>query len=573
MTTPSGLDAAPPPRPVADCVIVGGGPVGLLTAVFLGQAGLRVSVVERWPQRYPAPRACTIDHESLRILQAAGLMTDHAGLFEPSQGERGGYEFRNGAGELLQTINWNRTAESGWANTNGFYQPDLEAALEDLAVATPGVTVHRGWTFRGLTQDREGVRARVAPAELPAEVVQVRSRWLIGADGANSAVRTQLGIDVGDSGFQADWLVVDYLPLAEEKWTAFVTQYCDPAQPATAVNSGPGRRRFEFMRRADMTAEELGQDAAAWRLMAPWGVTPRTARLERHAVYTFRGRWAQTWRKGNTFLAGDAAHLMPPFLGQGLCAGLRDARALSWRLALVHRGLAPPAVLDTYGPERTGHVREIIDEAVAAGRVICELDADRAAARDAAMKERSRDPGAATREPPHPRLGEPSLTIAGSDAAGRLAPQGRVQAAGRTGLFDDVVGGGWQLISRTGDPAGLLTDEDVSWFRQIGGVLADVSGAGPVRDLDGGYERWFAKHGCAAFLARPDFYVFAAGEHADIPRFVARLRQLLQPGEAAGRRPGSLARRKVTGGGHPDEQAGEPVPDSALRRGNTGGRS
>src|SRR5580704_9554206 len=346
MTTQPERDTAPPPRPVVDCVVIGGGPVGLLTAVLLGQAGLQVSVVERQPQRYPLPRACTIDHEALRILQAAGLMADHAGLFEPSQGERGGYEFRNGAGELLQAIDWNRIAESGWANTNGFYQPDLEAALEDLAVATPGVRVHRGWTFQSLTQDHEGMSVQVAPTGRPGEVVPVRSRWLIGADGANSAVRTQLGIGVGDSGFEADWLVVDYQPLAEEKWSAFVTQYCDPAQPATAVNSGPGRRRFEFMRRADMTVGELGQDSTAWRLMAPWGVTPETARLERHAVYTFRGRWAHTFRKGNAFLAGDAAHLMPPFIGQGLGAGLRDDRALTWRLGMVHGCLAKQAVLE-----------------------------------------------------------------------------------------------------------------------------------------------------------------------------------------------------------------------------------
>jgi 2-polyprenyl-6-methoxyphenol hydroxylase-like FAD-dependent oxidoreductase len=529
MTARPEPEAAPSLRPAVDCVVIGGGPVGLLTAVFLGQAGLRVSVVERWPRRYPSPRACTIDHEALRILQAAGLMAGHADLFEPSQGERGGYEFRNGAGELLQTIDWNRPAESGWANTNGFYQPDLEAALEDRAVATPGVTVHRGWTFQALTQDRAGTRVRLTPTERPAEVVHLRSRWVIGADGANSLVRAKLGIDVGDSGFEADWLVVDYVPLTAEKWTAFVTQYCDPAQPATAVNSGPGRRRFEFMRRADVTVEELGQDATAWRLMAPWGVTPQTARLERHAVYTFRGQWARIWRQGNVFLAGDAAHLMPPFLGQGLCAGLRDARALSWRLGLVHQGLASPAVLDTYGPERSGHVREIIDEAVAAGRVICELDRGRAAARDAAMRELLRDPGAATREPPHPRLGEPSLTVAGGGAEGRLAPQGRVRVADRTGLFDDVVGGSWQLISRGGDPAALLGDEDQSWFRQIGGTVADMSGEGPVQDLDGAYERWFARQGCEVFLARPDFYVFAAGRHADIPGFVARLRRALQP--------------------------------------------
>ncbi|MCX5214768.1 bifunctional 3-(3-hydroxy-phenyl)propionate/3-hydroxycinnamic acid hydroxylase [Kitasatospora sp. NBC_00240] len=527
MTTRPDPDAAAL-SPVVDCVIVGGGPVGLLTAVLLGQAGLRVSVVERQPQRYPLPRACTIDHEALRILQAAGLMDDHAGLFEPSQGERGGYEFRNGEGELLRAIDWNRPAESGWANTNGFYQPDLETALEDLAVSTPGVTVHRGRTFQHLVQDDGGVTVSVAPTGQPGSVVQVRSRWLVGADGANSPVRTLLGIDVGDSGFQADWLVVDYQPLVEEDWSAFVTQYCDPAQPATAVNSGPGRRRFEFMRRADTTVEELGLDSTAWRLMAPWGVTPETARLERHAVYTFRGRWAHSWREGNVFLAGDAAHLMPPFLGQGLCAGLRDARALSWRMGMVHRGLAPSAVLDTYGPERTGHVREIIDEAVAAGRVICELDVDRAAARDAAMR-RAGGPDAAAQEPPHPRLGEPSLTLASRGADGRLAPQGRVRAGDRVGLFDDLVGGGWQLISRAGDPARLLGDADLRWFREIGGVLADVSGEGPVQDLDNAYERWFTEHGCDAFLARPDFYVFAAGEHTDIPRFVSLLRQAFQP--------------------------------------------
>lgn len=529
MTTAPEVDSSASPRPEVDCLVVGGGPVGLLTALFLGQAGLQVSVVERWAQRYPLPRACTIDHEALRILQAAGLMATHADLFVPSQGERGGYEFRNGAGELLQAINWNRLAESGWANTNGFYQPDLEATLEELANATPGVTVHRGWTFQALTQEHGAVTAQVAPTEEPQEARWVHSRWLIGADGANSGVRSSLGIDVGDSGFEADWLVVDYQPLVQEAWSAFVTQYCDPAQPATAVNSGPGRRRFEFMRRADMPPEELNQGSTAWRLMAPWGVTPETARLERHAVYTFRGRRAHTWRKENAFLAGDAAHLMPPFLGQGLCAGLRDARALTWRLGMVHQGQATPAVLDTYGPERTGHVREIIDEAVAVGRVICELDVDRAAARDAEMMERWRDPGAATLEPPHPRLGEPSLTIASGGPEGRLAPQGRVRVGDQVGLLDDILGGGWQLISRIEDPSGILGDEDASWFQRIGGVVAHVSDESHVEDLDGAYQRWFATHGREAFLARPDFYVFAAGRHTDIPRFVALLRQALQP--------------------------------------------
>ena len=290
------------------------------------------------------------------------------------------------------------------------------------------------------------------------------------------------------------------------------------------------------MRRANVTPEELAREATAWRLMAPWGVTPETAELERHAVYTFRGRWAQTWRVGPTFLAGDAAHLMPPFLGQGLCAGLRDARALAWRLGMVHTGLADPTVLDSYGPERSGHVREIIDEAVAAGRVICELDPQRAAVRDAEMRHQMAEPGTTT-EPPHPRLGHPSITVASRGNEGRLAPQGRVAVGNRTGLFDDVVGGQWQLVSRAGDPATLLDAETAAWFAQIGGSITHVSPAGPVRDVDGSYDQWFTRHGCEVFLSRPDFYVYAAGGHAEGPALVSELRRTLRPITTEGNRP------------------------------------
>jgi hypothetical protein len=171
----------------------------------------------------------------------------------------------------------------------------------------------------------------------------------------------------------------------------------------------------------------------------------------------------------------------------------------------------------------------IIDEAVALGRIICELDPERASERDTAMKEQARNPESATREPPHPRLGQPSLTIASGDADGRLAPQGCVRVADQVALFDDVFGSNWQLVSRIGDPLVTLSREDVTWFRQIGGAVADMSDTGPVVDVDGRYERWFSEHNCDAFLARPDFYVFAAGRHDDIPRFISCLRQTLQP--------------------------------------------
>lgn len=350
---------------------------------------------------------------------------------------------------------------------------------------------------------------------------------MIAADGANSPVRELLGIDCVDTGFEADWLVVDYRPLIDRSWQAFVTQYCDPTQPATAVASGPGRRRFEFMRHPDITAEELGRPETAWRLMAPWGVTPENACLERHAVYTFRGRWSRQWSRGRVFLAGDAAHLMPPFLGQGLCAGLRDARALTWRLSLVLRGLADVSVLATYGSERRGHVREIIEEAVTIGRVVCETDPDRAAERNARMRAEMADPNAATAEPPHPRLGEPSLTLPGGETEGRLSVQGRVEVEGHVGLFDDIIGGVWQLIGDGTNPAAELDEADLAWFAAIGGTVTTIGGEGAVHDLDGTYGRWFDARECSVVLVRPDFYVFASGTPADAPRMVRRLRNML----------------------------------------------
>lgn len=515
-------------RDDVDFLVVGAGPVGLVTAILLARDGWRVTIVERWPSRYPMPRACTIDHEALRILQAAGVMAQHSDLFEPSRGERGGYRIRNGAGLLLRAINWNRVSESGWANTNGFYQPDLEAVLESLAVALPSVDLVRGWSAEGLEQDEDGVTLTIASTADGSFRRRLRGSHLVAADGANSAVREMVGIGSVDTGFEADWLVIDYEPLIDQHWDAFVTQYCDPVQPATAVNSGPGRRRFEFMRRPDVSAEQLSRPEAAWQLMSRWNVTPQNARLERQAVYTFRGRWAEEWRRGRVFLAGDAAHLMPPFLGQGLCSGLRDARALSWRLSMVAAGQAGERVLESYGPERTGHVRAIVEEAVAIGRMVCETDPLRAAERDERMHAELDEADAVLVEPLHPRLGEPSTTAVADAHAGTLSVQARVAVDDVVGLFDDVVGGDWQLIGLGVDPMTVVPPELERWFLAIGGTSSTVSGDGPVRDLDGGYRRWFEGHGCTVVLARPDFYLYGTGHEQDVPRLLASLRDALQ---------------------------------------------
>jgi hypothetical protein len=280
------------------------------------------------------------------------------------------------------------------------------------------------------------------------------------------------------------------------------------------------------MRLPRETLDELNSEETAWRLLAPWGVHSGNAKLERHAVYTFRARWADAWRKGRLLLAGDAAHLMPPFAGQGMCSGLRDAANLAWKLDLVLAGRAPEELLDTYASERLPHVRSTIELSIALGRVICVADPEEAAARDRRMaaEARERRSAVAAELPP---LG-PGCFADASAAAGRLFVQDRVRRGDTTGLFDDVVGRGFVLASPHGDPAAHLDPELASYFASLGGVTAHVAPDGPVADLDGGYARWFAAHGAAVALQRPDFHVFGAAPTLDgAPALVASLRRRL----------------------------------------------
>jgi 2-polyprenyl-6-methoxyphenol hydroxylase-like FAD-dependent oxidoreductase len=212
---------------------------------------------------------------------------------------------------------------------------------------------------------RQGARAPRRRDRLAAE-----ARFVVGCDGANSFVRPHLGASVTDLGFFFDWLIVDVIPHRPAVWTPLNVQICDPARPTTLVSGGPGRRRWEFMRLPGEPIEELNSEDTAWRLLAPWGVTPDNAALERHAVYRFQARWVDTWRHGRLLLAGDAAHQMPPFAGQGMCSGLRDATNLAWKLDLVLAGRAPAGVLDTYPSERIPQVQAMIDFSMELGRVI-----------------------------------------------------------------------------------------------------------------------------------------------------------------------------------------------------------
>ncbi len=233
---------------------------------------------------------------------------------------------------------------------------------------------------------------------------ELTTGYLIGADGANSRVRTDIGSAWHDHGYFFDWLVVDVAPAAERQFPHIARQTCDIARPCTMVPGGPGRRRWEFMRLPHEKIEDIDRAEFAWSLLSRYGVDPTNAELERHSTYTFQAGWALDWRKGRVLIAGDAAHLMPPFAGQGLCAGLRDAMNLAWKLSAVLDGTAHPDILDSYGSERIAHVSEFIDFSMGLGKVICLTDPDEAARRDQHMIT-ERAEGSAPPAPPRPRLG------------------------------------------------------------------------------------------------------------------------------------------------------------------------
>lgn len=506
-----------------DVAIVGAGPVGLFTALLLARSGLQVEVFERWPTFYPLPRACGIDHEVIRLLQGADLAEALEPLLDPVIGPEKTYEFLDSSGETLLQIDWNRPGLSGWAQMNLFYQPDLERMFVEQLEGLENVKITRSVELVDLMQGQGRVSLTFQAVEEPADKIFVQARYVIGADGARSTVRDQIGSSLIDLGFEYDWLVVDVIPNSERVWKPYVVQHCDPSRPTTCVGSGPGRRRWEFMRLPHESASELSAEAKVWELLSPWGITAENAELERHTVYTFRGAWADKWSRGNVFLVGDAAHLMPPFLAQGLCSGMRDAKAIAWRIDLVSRGLANESLFESYGLERSGHVQEIVRQAVEIGKLICALDPEEASMRDAAMKSALADPNAKPTPPPEPRLGFSSITSPEIAASGLLSPQGRVRYGGRTGLFDDVVGKGWQLIIRDGAGPIKFNRNSRQVIQQLNIVVARFGADGGIEDLDGVYERWFESTNCDLILVRPDLFIFSTGKSGEADQLITSL--------------------------------------------------
>lgn len=520
-----------------DVAIVGYGPTGQALAALLGQAGWRVGVYERWPSLYTLPRACVIDHEAMRILQSVGVAERFAPLTVPTSGD---YVWLNAEGRTLYHFRYAREGLSGWPARQLMYQPDLEVELDRRVRALPNIDLQQGWQAVGIESRTDGVTLHLAEHGAageapPAEGARrsVRARWLVGADGANSFIREAAGLDLTDLGFRADWLVVDFRPHDPTRLLDMpeAGQICDPCRPVTLMRQmGHRHVRWEMMLLPGERAEEMCRPERVWPMLARW-VTPDDGLIERAAVYTFRSALAPQWHRGRTVLAGDAAHLMPPFLGQGLCAGLRDARALAWRLDALLRGAADASWLDAYQAERRQHVGEVIDRAVALGKVVCITDPVAARRRDEAILA-----GSAPAVPPFPVLRPgPVAWLSDAPEAGQLAPQPTVRVAGGERRLDDLLGTGWQLLLLAHAGRYVPDEATQAFLRRIGLTVsylrreadgeADVGAEGAWTDVDDRLHTHLGERGLVGLLVRPDFYVYAGvTDLAALPALVEGLR-------------------------------------------------
>ena len=464
--------------PEYDVAVVGLGPVGAVMTALLALCGLRVLAVERSDDIYDLPRAVHFDDEAMRVFQTLGIAEEIAAVSRPNAGMR----FVDANGRLM--LDWPRPqipGPQGWLPSWRFHQPDLERILRRRLATMPNVTVRLGTECTGLQAHDDRV---VVDLQTGDQASTVHARSVIGCDGARSMVRAAIGDEPEDLGFNERWLVVDVLLKNDRPDLGdFTIQHCNPARPATYVRGPGNRRRWEITAKPDETDAHLTNPATVWSFLSRW-ITPDDAGIERSAVYTFHSTLAGRWRRGRLMIAGDAAHQTPPFLGQGLCAGIRDAANLAWKLAAVLRG-APDDLLDTYQSERHSHARSYVETAVRLGGLI------NTSGTEQALKDGLRQPDGSVRMESLLRPIGPGLGALEDRHRGWLAPQPHL-TDGR--LMDERTGYDWVLIH---DAA--MTPHQA--------VFPAISSAGDA-------EKMLDDLPAAAVLIRPDRYIFGTAQTA-----------------------------------------------------------
>ena len=518
-----------------DVAIVGAGPTGLTLANLLGLEGLSVLLVERNASTVQEPRAVSIDDESLRTMQAVGVIDRVLDQVVPGYGSR----YLTPGGACFLTV-LPTGKPYGYARRNAFRQPVLEQQLRDGLARFPHVRSRFGADLAGFVQDTDGVDLTLG---VDGGTERVRARYLIGSDGASSPIRKALGLTLEGETLPERWLIVDLADSPAERDTVV---FCDTRRPCIALPGPERTRRFEFKLFPHETESDILLADNVHQLLQSRGVAPGS-RIVRQTVYTFHARLASRWSKGQVFLAGDAAHLTPPFAGQGMNSGIRDAHNLGWKLAAVVRGWLAPSLLDSYEVERRGHVAGMIELALRMGRIMGPTSlwrgwATQTAFRVAGLWPPLRSYFGEMKYKPKPSFRQGFLLPSAQPLVGRLMPQPLVRGSdGSEALLDDAAPRGFVLLG-----------VDVS-ARAVHAALAMLDiGAVPVTPLSlatdrdtapddatltvvGEVESALAAVSGTIILVRPDRYVMAAFTPEEAPTVASSLARLFGRAPNVGR--------------------------------------
>ena len=488
-----------------DVLILGYGPVGATLANLLGQEGHRVAVAEMHPEVFDKPRAVNLDQEALRLFQRIGLAEQISHGCVPHCGTN----FLGVDGELIKAIySAPPPYPLGWPANLMFIQPEAERLLRERVETLDSVDVRLEHTAIAFEQTRDVVTVEF---DTPSGARTIRARYLVGCDGANSPTREWMGAQQTDLGFSEHYVVVDAWITRDTPLPSRTTQYCYPDAPTSYVICSGNLRRWELKILPGESVDDYNDLGRIKARLAPF-VEVDALKLWRSAVYHFNARVADTWQKGRAFLAGDAAHTMPPFLGQGLNSGLRDAANLSWRLTYVLRGMAEETLLESYQTERRPHILAVTEITKDLGKIVGETDPARAADRDQRLRAEMAENGPVTvRQALIPPIAHGFLDKEGGKLAGTLAPQPRVSRDGESHLLDDLMSGFSMVQLAPGDNLLAVTND----------LETDAPAAFKCHDTECLLSGSMRDHGVKMMIVRPDGVIWSAG--ADPAEAIERL--------------------------------------------------
>jgi 3-(3-hydroxy-phenyl)propionate hydroxylase len=535
-----------------DVLIVGAGPCGLTVANLLGVYDIRATLLDRESGIFDFPRAVGIDDESLRTYQAVGLVDSLlADMLQNTP-----IRYHTSWGRCFAHVKPS-VQPFGWPRRNLFLQPLYEAVLRQGLARFQQLDVRLGHELRSFEEDDGGITAQVKG---PGGGVNVRAQYLVGADGGRSTARTLAGIQLTGTTAPVKWLVVDVCD--DELDAPFAAVYCHPISPVLVVPLPYRHRRFEFKVQPEDDEEEMTRPERVHELLAPHYRSLSMPTVVRSRVYWHHSRVAETFQKGRVFLAGDAAHLQPPFFGQGMNSGVRDATNLSWKLAAVVSGAADRRMLETYDVERRGHAQAMVNFATRIGQMYSPRSPATERVRDAGFRVLQLIPGGREyilqmKYKPMPRY-ESGVVVKArngrTDPVGRMFMQPVVEKADRRRVkLDDAIGTWFAVLGIHVDPTAHLSEESLQWWKSEGagfffvqaarsvslperaGQLAPLPPTGTMaetlEDVDGAFRDWLlAAPQRSIIVLRPDRYVAATCAPAELEDTTRQLRRLMKAG-------------------------------------------